>query len=102
MHAQIHVDDIGTGFQGVAKKPNGTVINISSATVLTMTFKKPNGTESTVNASFGTDGSDGIFRYAAVAGDLDMPGHYSIQAFVRTPEGEWHSNVVNFTVYPNL
>jgi hypothetical protein len=102
MHAQIHVGDTGTGFQGVAKKGNGDIIDISDATLITMKITKPDDTELIVNANFGTDGTDGIFRYETEASDLDIPGHYKLQAFLQTPDGAWRSNIISFTVYPNI
>ena len=53
-----------------------TVMDISDADALTITFRKPDGSEITVNANFATDGTDGIFRYASQSSHVPIYGHH--------------------------
>lgn len=98
---EVHLNDIGTLFI-VTVKDGSVAVDISDATVKQIIFKaKRKGTFSK-DATFYTDGSDGKLTYTSVEGDLSETGSWQLQAYVETPAGKWHSDIVNFTVYANL
>lgn len=101
MPREIHTEDIGTEFR-VTIKDNDVAVDISSATVLNIIFKKPDGTELVVNADLYTDGTDGIIYYRVVSGDLDQSGVFKIQAYVEISGGAYYSSISSFKVYCNL
>ena len=97
----IRVGDIGTTFRATILD-NGVTKDISSATVMQLTFRKPDGTEVTKTAVWTTDGTDGKMQYVAVLNDLNLAGRWVVQGYVETPAGKWHSSLYNFLVMENL
>lgn len=101
MSSEIHVLDIGTEFR-IPITDDGEVVDISTATGLTIIFKKPDGTLLSVTADLYTDGTDGIMYYRAVDGDLDQAGIWKIQAFVEISGGSYYSSIGSFKAVCNL
>ena len=102
----IQVDDEGTVFE-FPIKDNGAVLDLSSATIKQIKFKKPKTSTLaaetiTKTASFATDGTDGILTYTTVAGDIDRKGTWYVQAYVEIPDWKGHSEVEVFIVRENL
>ena len=52
-----------TMFRYTLNDQDGAVVDVSSASTKQITFRSPHGTTYTYNASFYTDGSDGIVQY---------------------------------------
>lgn len=103
MACKIHIEDIGTIFQVEIVDCAGVAIDIQSATVKQIKFKKPNGITVTHDAVFASGGTDGLLNYTVIAGDLDIVGEgWQIQGFVTLPTGEWHSDEGAFTVWEHL
>lgn len=102
MSCEIHLNDIGTVINVTIKDCNSNVLDISSATSKTITFKKPSGSTVTTSANFSTDGTDGIVTYTAASGLFDEVGSWKIQAEVVAPNGKWKSTYESFKVYRNL
>lgn len=81
----------------------GTVItldcgqDISAATGRAIEVRKPDGTTATWAAD--ASGTDAI-SFTTLAGTLDMPGTWRLQAHVTLPSGEWLGRTVLLTVYP--
>lgn len=98
---EIHVGDEGVQFK-IALLDCEAVVDVSSATVKQIIFRNPDCSIVTKTASFYTDGTDGIIYYTTVAGDLDIPGVWQIQAYVETSSGKYHSSKTTFIVYENL
>jgi hypothetical protein len=72
----IHVGDVGTVIRlTVTEKDGTTPINVSTASVKTFYFRKPDGTKFNRPAEFNTDGADGKLKYTTVDGDIDVTGH---------------------------
>lgn len=63
----------------------GAIIDISDATLLEVTFRRPTGTEFTVTATLFTDGTDGKMRYITLAGDLNAVGIWQKQPYFEKP-----------------
>jgi hypothetical protein len=98
---EIRVDDEGTIFE-ITLTSGGAAVDISTATVLRIKFKKPTGTVVTQTAVFSTDGTDGKLRYTTVAGDLDVPKWWKLQGYIEMPNWKGHSKIGEFEVFENL
>jgi len=97
MTQEVHVGDIGTVFE-ITVTEDDVALNISSATVLQMLFKKPSGTVLTKTAVFTGDGSDGLIQYTSIEADLDEAGIWYMQGRVTLPGGKWSTEKAGFTV----
>lgn len=104
--AKIFVGDEGTDFQRTIKEcidDVETVVDLTTATLLRISFKKPNGTFVPKTATIvNPPGTDGLIRYVFVAGDLDQEGCWQWQARVEFPSGKWTTTEGVFHVYPVL
>lgn len=100
-NGEIHVGNIGTEFRLIIES-NDEPLDISLATVKQIHIKKPDGSILIENATFYTNGTDGIIYYRAQSGDLDQPGSYKIQGFVQIAGGTYYSNIRSFPVKCNL
>jgi hypothetical protein len=98
---EIHENDVGTVFE-VTLKDGDTVVDVSGATDKKIIFRKGDQTTVSKTAAFTTDGTDGKIRYISVAGDLTPAGKWTMQAYVESVSGKWHSDKHHFTVYKNL
>ena len=98
----IHVGDVGTKFRLVIVDKNLNPIDISSATVKKIYFKKGNGSKLAKTGSFLTNGKDGIIEYIAIANDIDIPGRWQMQGRVEMPDGKYYSEIVTFQVNSNI
>lgn len=98
---EIHLGDIGTKFRCTIYN-GSSIVDVSSASVKQIVFQKPDGTDLTVNASFETDGTDGVIYYLTVSGDLSQIGLWSLQGYIEIATGKFHSDIKNFKVYRNL
>jgi len=101
MCSEIHVNDIGTRFLATIKDC-GDIVNISNASVISMTFKKPSDTVIYRSGTLLTNGADGKVYYDTVAGDLDEPGLYKLQGRVALPSGTYYTDIYSFQVSCNL
>ena len=99
--ADVHLDDIGTVFRVTAVE-DGTPVDISTQTALTLTFKKPDGTTVEQTATLTGDGTDGQFEYESVSGDLDQQGTWKIQGAITLPTWIGKTAVGEFPVVENL
>jgi hypothetical protein len=95
--SEIHKNDIGTVLQ-VTILDSGSPLDLSSCTVMTLRFRKPNGEVFARAAEFVTDGTDGKLEYTTAAGDLDQSGAWRLQVHLLSPAGEWNSDAQAFTV----
>lgn len=101
MTSQIHQSDIGTKLL-ITVKDDGSVVDISSASSLTILIKKPDGTILSRTGVLETDGTDGKMYYIVVSGDLDSAGVYKIQGRVALSSGTFSTSTANFKVHCNL
>jgi hypothetical protein len=101
MASEIHEGDIGTKLL-VTVTDDGAVVDISSASALSIFIRKPNGTILTRVGTLETDGTDGKMYYITVAGDLDAAGSYKIQGQVVLPSGSYYTSTATFKVHCNL
>lgn len=98
---EIHVDDIGTIFRILATDC-GSIVDLSTATSLQICFTSPSTAFSKVSTVTGI-GTDGLFQYKAVQGDLFEVGAWEWQGIIVFPNGDvFHTNVREFEVFPNI
>ena len=102
MPSEIHVNDIGTIFEPTVRDEQDAIVDLGSATVRVLHFRKPSGVLVTKSTTLTTDGSDGKMRYVSLENDLDMAGIWRVEGYIETPTGEWTTNQHRFRVYPNL
>lgn len=101
MASCIHEGDIGTKLL-ITIKDDGSVVDISSASSLSIFIKRPDGTMLTRTGTLETDGTDGKLYYIVVAGDLNSAGLYKIQAQVNLSYGTFYSCSATFKVHCNI
>lgn len=101
MRNEIHCLDIGVNFL-VTIKDGDNVVNISSATTKQLIFQKPSGSNLTKDATFYTNGTDGILSYVSIDGDLDEVGFWKVQGYIVLGSNEWHTDIADFRVHRNL
>jgi hypothetical protein len=99
--AGLQVGGVGVIIQLVIKQNFG-VLDISSATNKQIILKKPDGSSQICDASFFTDGQDGLIYYRTREGDLNLPGTYLAQAKIETPSFTGYSSQTSFVVSANL
>ena len=99
---EIHKNDIGTVFK-VTIKDGSSSVDISTSTTKQLIFKKPSGQKLEANASYYTDGSDGIITYTTVDGDLNEEGMWKIQGKIILSGGNtFNTDLTSFKVHRNL
>tara|TARA_R100000406_G_scaffold23660_3_gene15091 strand:+ start:13675 stop:13986 length:312 start_codon:yes stop_codon:yes gene_type:complete len=103
MASEIHQNDVGTRFQ-VTIKDDGSVVDLSAASGLTISFRKPSDTILNRTASTLVDGSaaSGVMYYDSVTGDLDEAGNYKLQGKVVLTSGTFYTDIHTFKVHCNL
>ncbi len=103
MSASIHTGDYGTIFKLTIKDQDGAAINLSAATEKKIILKPPYSPVVIKDASFDTDGTNGIIKYVTVDTDLATAGTWQIQAKVILPVlGRRYSTIESFNVAGNL
>lgn len=103
MAGNIQQNDIGTRFL-ITVKDDGVAVDLTTASLRQLVFRKPDDTKITRNASLIGDGSgaSGVMYYDTVAGDLDQKGRYKLQGQVTIPSGTYYTDVYSFSVKCNL
>jgi len=101
MASEIHVNDVGTKFLATIKD-NDVVVDVSSATSITMIFKKPDDEIMQKTGTLESDGTDGKVYYSTIVGDLDEAGLYKLQAKVVLATGTYYTDIYSFKVHCNL
>lgn len=84
------------------KDQDDVIVNISTATALTVCLKNPSGVVVEKTASFITDGVDGGLFYKTTTTDLVATGTWYAQAKVTTPQGVYPSEISSFKVANNI
>jgi len=98
MAGKIYVGDIGTAFRLIMTDPDtNQPIDISTASSLNISVKKPNGTIENWVAQNGAN--IGEVEHIAIAGDLDIAGNYQLQAIVALPSWSGRSETAATTIY---
>lgn len=101
MASEIHVGDVGTQLI-MTVKDDGVVVDISSASLLQVIIRKPDGQSYTKTGTLYTDGTDGKMYYTSISGDFNAAGTYKIQGKVILIGGTYYTSISDFKVYCNL
>ena len=103
MPSEIHHNDIGTRFL-VTVKDDGSTVDLSNASALQISFRKPS--DEIVNRTGSTlgDGSStsGVMYYDTLNGDLDEVGNYKLQGKGTLPSGTYFTDIHTFKVHCNI
>src|SRR5258706_9166331 len=98
MSAKVHVGDVGTVFEATIKDQDGAIVDVSTAAVRQMRFKKPDGTLLTKTAVLVNTGTDGKVKYTAIAGDIDQAGEWFTDGYDEIGSCKWSVDVQVCTV----
>lgn len=103
---ETHVNDINTIFRVTIYDTTSTggsvVSDVSSASTITFTFKRPDGSTFTKSGSLTNDGTDGKVQYTTIDGDLNTSGTWSIQVLIVSSAGTHNTSVGTFRVFENI
>jgi hypothetical protein len=103
MAAEIHVGDVGLAFQIDVVDETGTIVDISSATLMEIRFALPDGSVVVQTASLVTDGKDGQMHYVTLDGDLSQSGNWKMQGYVElNPSQKLYTDITKFKVFANI
>lgn len=97
MSSEIHAGDIGT-LLVMTVKDAGVVVDLSTASAMTLYIKKPNGQVLEKTALLYTDGTDGKAKYTTVSGDIDTAGAYKLQMKIVFSSSTFFSSYTNLQV----
>ena len=83
----------------VQLKENGQPLDVSLAQTTIIKLKNPKGTTTAYDASFATDGHDGIITYTTTGPEiLDASGPWMLQPFIEMGSDRFHGSPVSFQV----
>lgn len=95
---QVKLNDRGIVFKVTIRNQDNEIVPVQSATVKKFYFRKPDGTEVNVNASFYTDGTDGILAYTSTTGFLNQVGIWEYEPYIEISLGEFTGTPNKFMV----
>jgi hypothetical protein len=98
MAVNIILNDTGTIFRATIKDQDSNIVDLSTASVRKLIFRKPNGTTSAKTATLTTDGTDGKIQYRAESGFLDMAGLWKFRGYVEIGSNVFRSTAGRFRV----
>lgn len=98
----IHVGDVGTVFSLTITDADGIAVNLSTALVKRIFFKKPSQERVCKSAVFATDGTNGKIEYTTVDGDIDESGAWQLQGYVEFSDMKLYTEKTSFSVQSNI
>lgn len=99
---EIHVGDEGTQFISTVYNQDEEAFNLTTATLLKFRFESPSHVSIDKTASLYTSGLDGKMVYITEASLFSIAGGWRYQGIITFAGGTWHTNIIEFTVYPNI
>lgn len=96
---EIHQFDVGTKFMLEILDQEGEPVDLTTATSVTLKFKKPDYTTFIVS---GFIEDINKVNYFSQFNDLDLVGDWKVQAQVVLPGKSWNSTIAEFEVHKNL
>lgn len=93
----VFLHDEGTRLE-LEIQEDGEAVNISTASVKQIKFKKPGGASVTKDADWVTDGTDGLIQYFFETGLIDEVGLWTARGYVEIGTWKGHSTVYQFAV----
>lgn len=100
--SKVQQDSIGVIFTSTIKDQDGTIVDLSDASVIEFIFDNPLGELLVVNGEAVNDGTDGQIQYVVQSGDLGVPGSWKYQTHVGWPGISLYSSISKFKVIANL
>jgi hypothetical protein len=73
--------------------------DISDANLTQLIYQKPNGNKGTW---VGSIVENSYIAYTLQTGDIDIVGHWKLQAYVETLSGKWYGDIASFIVQDRL
>lgn len=102
MGAEIHKSDT-TLIERTIKDQDGTAVDISTATTKQFIFKAPDGTITTITASFTNTGTDGKIRTTLSTSHWNVGDIWKLQCYIVLSGGtSLKSNIEDLHVHENL
>lgn len=101
---ELRVESVGVVVDFLIQE-DGSAVNISAATRKDLIFRRPDGTQFTLAASFKTDGSDGYLRWTTASGEIRKQDHgrWQVEADLAGVGGfSGPTRVASFSVLPRL
>jgi hypothetical protein len=99
----LRVGAIGVALRLTVADQDGTAIDVSTATLTNnLRIRRPDKSLLRKTPSFVTTGTDGLIYFDTIAGDLNVPGIYTMQFRLVISADDINSSVVTFVVEPNL
>lgn len=99
---EVHKSDWGTTFIATVKE-GAAAVDLRSATVKEIIFKKPSGDLMTKAASFPGTGQDGRMQVVTAASEIVEEGTWQWQVhLIFSTSGEYKSDIKTFKVVGNL
>jgi hypothetical protein len=99
---EVHLYDTGTIVRATIKE-EGIPIDLTDAEKITLLFRKKDRSTFKIDVEpWGDDPTTGQVFFLSTDTTFDIKGQWSIQAFIKYPDGSWHSNMETFTVYDNI
>lgn len=86
----LHVGDYGTRLTFTVVDRDGDVVDISTATTITVLMMKPDRTIASKTGLLLNTGTDGKLYYDLVDGDLDVEGDWNFKAEVTSSSPSFH------------
>ena len=94
----VRLNNIGTTFKITIKDQDSLIVPIETSSIKRLYFKRPDRTVFYVNASFFTDGTDGIIIYRTIQGDLNQTGIWEIEPYIVIYSGHFTGSSIKFIV----
>lgn len=100
---EVHLNDKDQHFEHTIRDEAEAIVDLTSAGTMQILFRKPSGEVLTkVAVKVNAPGTDGKIEYISIAGDMNETGGWKRQGRVTVGGGPFSSDIVDFTVYPNV
>lgn len=97
-----HVGEVGIIFRFDILDSDDAALDLSTASVKKIYFRKPHGIKIERDAAFYTDGTDGIIQYISSDGDIDFAGLWKMQAYFEIDGNKFFTEKKEFWVSETL
>lgn len=100
--SKVQEDSVGVIFTSTIKDQDGTIVDLSGASVIQFIFENPLGELLVVDGETVNGGTDGQIQYVVESGDLGVPGSWKYQTRVAWTGVIYYSSITKFKVVANL
>jgi hypothetical protein len=102
MNQGFQVGAVGVQITLYIKKQDGSAMDISTTTIKKIRLQPVREISIDYNASFLTNGIDGILFYKTIGNELWKAGEWMAQAYLSMPNFVGYTSITDFTVNDNL